>query len=441
MIELPHADWELLLRLMISFMSGALMGLEREKYKIVRYGLEESEQAAPGVRSFGFISLMGAFTVVLPMVSNNGAISFPMSISFMFLSVAIIGAYTIYRFMVLKEGGITTSIALGIAYAVGIMAGMGLLLEAIAIAIFSAFALAVKLRIEKVIRGMTYHELISALEIGVLVFLIGPFIPEGYDPLFHIVNFRMLYLFFVIILIISYLGYISLKTIGLNFIEYFSMLGGLVHSEATTVSIVSLYRKGVISRNLMMGSLIATITAMIVRNCALVLALTSLSTRGIVLEEDIAYALLGLIPSAVIGYVLFKFLLVKNGERPEKLSLESPFSFKVAFKALVTFTAILVITAMATRVFGVAGVLGSSILGGLVSAEAVIFTVFSLASAESASLELAIVCSLCATLSSVLNKVLFAKAMGADNRFIKDMWWRILLIIIPLILASIMLMS
>jgi len=218
------------------------MGLEREKYKLVRYS-PVSKRATPGVRSFGFMSLTGAFIVALPTLSV-GELSLPMAVSLMLLSFGVIGAYTVYRLVVLREGGVTASIALGVAYAIGVIAGMGLLLEAVAVAVFSAFALAVKLSVEKLIRGMTYRELILALEIGVLVFFAGPFIPEGYDPLISAVNFRMLYLFFVVVLAISYLGYALVKTMGPGFIRYFSALGGLVHSEATTVSIVSIYGRG-----------------------------------------------------------------------------------------------------------------------------------------------------------------------------------------------------
>ncbi|MCD6096278.1 MAG: MgtC/SapB family protein [Thermoprotei archaeon] len=281
MPELELTSYELLFRFVVGFTAAALIGLEREKYRVNK-GKDNRKAwiSAPGVRSFGLIGLMGTFTTIIPLMMNYEYLCIPLSIIFMVISVIIIGSYTLYRFVVLKESGITTSIALGIAYATGIMSGAGFLLEAVAIAVLTTLVLAVKVYIEKILRGVTYKELISALEIGVLAFLIGPFVPRGYDPLFHIINLRMLYLFLVIILTISYISYMLLKAVGPNFIEYVAVLGGLVHSEATTVTIVNLYNKKCIGGTTALRALIAIISAMIFRNMILVLALISSIVRG-----------------------------------------------------------------------------------------------------------------------------------------------------------------
>ncbi|HDI02273.1 MAG TPA: MgtC/SapB family protein, partial [Ignisphaera sp.] len=178
---LPSVDqWYLLVKILISFLAGALIGLEREKAKTST--LKEEGEAAefpPGVRSFGFISILGLFSITIPQILGQtiGFIEFVriMPVAITVLAVSIIVLYSAYRLLILKEAGITTPLALSIAFAIGVLIGLDRLIEAVATSVFVTFMLATKLRIEALIRFITYEELLSMLEIGIIVFLLGPF--------------------------------------------------------------------------------------------------------------------------------------------------------------------------------------------------------------------------------------------------------------------------
>ena len=145
--------------------------------------------------------------------------------------------------------------------------------------------------------------------------------------------------------------------------------------------------------------------------------------------------LFGFLLPLVLGFLLFRLTVSKNGEKMannmNNLGLISPLNFKVALKALLAFAIILMMTTIATKTVGTMGVIGSSIVGGLVSAEAVIFTTFSLASANTISISTATMCALCTTLTAILNKLIFTKIAGADKKFIRSVLWRVIIMILP----------
>ena len=143
--------------------------------------------------------------------------------------------------------------------------------------------------------------------------------------------------------------------------------------------------------------------------------------------------------SALAGYFLIKLSIVSVAIEPGKfkvLTLEKPISYSIALKALLVFVAMLIATTYITLSFGELGVLFSSIFGGLVSAEALIFTVFSLVSVGKITINTALASALLATGSAILNKLLFAHAAGAKKVILKKIIWQLLIIALPVELAG-----
>lgn len=429
-------------QMVAAFLAGALIGLEREKARSTTRG-EVREVAHPGVRSFGFISLVAALSVTigslirLEVESPMLTLLIPTSIAI--LPVFIVLTYTLYRLLIMKEPGITTPLALAVAYTVGVLIGMGLIIEGIAASVFTTFMLAIKLRIEKIIRVMTYEELLSALQIGIIVFLLGPlFYRNIYDPIIGVVNLRSLYVFFVIILVLSYVGYLLVKLVGPKAITLFSLFGGLIHSEATVVNLVR------IGERLKLGDLavsvgaVATSTSMVLRNTILVIGLSSTLHLDGVSGKTIPYAIAGFLPSILVGYFLMRLfqLSVEKADVPSERVDVKPISYGLALRALLIFAIILVVTMYLTIAMGSYGTLASSALGGLVSSEAVIFTVYTLLGAGKISSEVAVSSSLIATSIALLNKVLFLKVAGADRATLKKSTFFLALMATPIFIVA-----
>ena len=445
---LPSVDqWYLLVKILISFLAGALIGLEREKAKTSTLKEEgESIELPPGVRSFGFISILGLFSITIPQILGQtiGFIEFTriMPIAITALAVSIIVLYSAYRLLILREAGITTPLALSIAFAIGVLIGLDRLVEAVATSVFVTFMLATKLRIEALIRFITYEELLSMLEIGIIVFLLGPFLAvDVYDPFLHVINFKVLYIFFVVILVFSLLGYFLVKIKGPKAIEYFSFFGGLVHSEAAVVSVIKLRKHLRIPNPIVSGSIIIASTAMVFRNIMLTLVMLAVTVGYIILGEVsfMIFAIAFLI-SALEGYFMVKLAFAApipiSEEKIKGMEIAKPISYSIALRALLIFTAMLIVVTYATFAFGEHGVIVSSIFGGLVSAEALIFTVFSLLSAKKIAVNTALAAALLATGSAIINKIFFAKAAGAESDILKQIIWQLLILTLPVEVAG-----
>ncbi len=446
-----QAEWDILVKIVVSFLAGALIGLEREKAKRT-ISKEESEYGTPpGVRSFGFMALLGSLTITIPVFASKTiegfgqTIAVSISLGMSILSILVVGIYSYYRLIILREPGITTLVALALAYAIGVGIGLGLFLESIAASVLITFMLAVKLRIEEAVRILTYEELLSALEIGIIVFLLGPFLAVDItDPWLHVINLRVLYGFFVIILILSYIGYILVKALGPRALTYFAFFGGLVHSEATVISITRLGLKIKREDDIIKGS-IAAITAMVLRNLFLILGLTVLIAPPEILGMELLLTVTGFLLTILVGVFILSFRKMSKGEKLETLqtglTIEKPVSYSIALKALLVFIVVLLATTIASNIAGETGVLISSIAGGLVSAEATIFTASTLQITGRISSQIALASAILATSSAVLNKLIYMRVAGASGSLLRKLVLSIVLMTIPLIITALVLLG
>lgn len=433
-------SWQLLIQVVISFLCGALIGLEREKARLSPLKRDKEFEPSPGIRSFGFISLLGNLSVLIPiklMETTSSAISIIVSATIALMVILVFSMYTYYRLVVMKETGVTTFIALALSYAIGVGVALGLIFESIAISIFTTFMLALKLRMERVIRVVTYEELLSALEIGIVVFLLGPFITQNMtDPFLHIVNLRILYIFFVVILVLSFVGYIMVKALGSEAIKFFAFFGGLVHSEATVVSIVKIARSSKRFKYIVSAGVLYATLAMILRNMILICIMMSSINVFSSPYSIWPLIILGFGTSTIIGYMLAMEAEKHVGEEGISIGLTKPVSYSTAIRALVAFIGILLATTYLNDVAGSTGIIVSSLIGGFMSAEAIIFTASTLVSAGRIHMDIAIAAGMLASVSAVFNKVLFIRVVGGSSLLTKKLVFSLVLISLPL-LASI----
>ncbi|MHA1860039.1 MAG: MgtC/SapB family protein [Candidatus Asgardarchaeia archaeon] len=178
---------------MIGFLVGALMGLERQmvEQSTGKYG---DGGWRPGVRTFGLISLMGSLSMVIYQ-SMSGTISLVVPIFSVVSSISVIVSYTVIRLIKASEAmGVTTSVVLALSFLAGILAGIAEITLSVTISAFITFILAVKRSTERLLMNVSYKEGSSALQIGVLLLLILPLVPDMTDPIFHQINLRILFI-------------------------------------------------------------------------------------------------------------------------------------------------------------------------------------------------------------------------------------------------------
>ena len=92
-------NWQLLLKAIVGFNVGALIGLEREKAKIMAFKKDESGLQRPsylGVRTFSFLSLLGTLTAIAPNLAPQFMVV-PLSIFLVLTPATIIILVTLHK--------------------------------------------------------------------------------------------------------------------------------------------------------------------------------------------------------------------------------------------------------------------------------------------------------------------------------------------------------
>lgn len=393
-------DLQLMTKIVLSFSAGSLIGLERERAK----------SSSPGVRSIGFLALLGCLAAALPLHLPGSVLHPFTSLTLMMLVLAIVGIYTYQKLAVERSGGITTPAALSLAYAAGVLIGLGRMVEGIALCFMTSLALAAKLSVEKLVNFVTYRELLPAFELGVIVFLLGPLLPLNYtDPFIRVVSVGSLYIFFVTVLTLSYAGYIAVKLKGTSAIDYIAFVGGLANSEATVVSSLKAGGEKIASRTTLLAN-----TAMITRNF-LVFSLLAL-TQGWLDRTPLLVGFLAFSASIAAAYILSRFTYVNS----EELTLElQPLSYSLAARATALFALALLLSALATLTMGEFGIISASLVGGLVSSSTIVFSSLSLAAGGYITFRAAVAAVLISTAVAVLNKMFYAGVLLGWKRSIK----------------------
>lgn len=174
----------------------------------------------------------------------------------------------------------------------------------------------------------------------------------------------------------------------------------------------------------------------------LILGLLALTATHGMWTQDVTIVVLSFLISISTGVLIGRLekRYAAKVKVTQELTIEKPVSYGLALKALLVFIVVLLATTFASNIAGELGVLASSIIGGLVSAEATIFSVNSLQIAGKIGGNVALASSMLATISAILNKLIYIRIAGAA----KEVFVRLVLILaimtIPLIIGVLILL-
>jgi uncharacterized membrane protein (DUF4010 family) len=214
----------------LSILLGALMGLERER----------AGARIAGMRTFPLISLLGAVTGLLAELSGN----------LWLLAAGIIGvtALTVTGNLLQArrrpDPGLTTEIAMLIAFGVGALVYFRQAPVAVAVAFAATAILYFKPHLHAFSRKLEQRDLYAVFQFGLVTFIILPVLPNReYGP-FAALNPHHIWLMVVLISGISLSGYVVLKLVrGRWGGPLLGLLGGLVSSTAATLAFARRARK------------------------------------------------------------------------------------------------------------------------------------------------------------------------------------------------------
>lgn len=407
-------DPQLIVKIVLGFVVGALIGLERQKKM-------EAERVA-GVRSFGLHSLFGTLAAYSADFIGEQVIL----IYAIIISVILVTTQIYYKLFRTMGKGLTTPLVFAISFILGVLVGedvpqtgqafgpLGVLAMTISFGVF--LILWFKDELAHAVEVITRDEMISAVELGVIILFLWPLIPEnimlgGIEyPLFTI------YLLIVILLTISFANYLLVKKLKDRGVYFFGFFGGLASSEAAVTSVTDFYvnseRKG--SGKISLSVLFANM-AMVVRNGFLLVIL------------DTSFRLIGLYLVPIVAILVVGMLRIvleeKSEDQPDEqkfdIKLVSPFEFGAALKFAAIFAIVYLIQLVLSETFSELGLVVAAIIGGFVSAGAVAASAATLFFTGQVSVDVAIYAVLLATIMSVLNKMFYVYVTDRETKLVK----------------------
>ncbi len=407
---------DLVLRFLIGFAVGGLIGLERQK--------KAEKDRTVGVRSFGLHSLLGTLAAYSFVVSSNPIILIYATA----ISLLLVGIQLYQKIIRSMRKGMTTTIVFAISFVLGTLVGLDvppegqiigtLQILAMTVAFLVFLVLGFKDELAAAVAGVSHDEMISAAELGVVILFFAPLVPEtipvpGLPEGFPIYT---TYVLIVILLSISFANYILVKKYKERGKYFFGFFGGFANSEATVSSLTDTYVK---TERKNPGSFavsaILTNLAMAIRNGILVILLDPTF-------QIFGYFLFPLALLVIVGIVRLLYERKKfHLDEPEEIDtrLVSPFEFGAAMRFAAVFGFILYISLVAQAIASDAGFLVISIIGGLINAGAVVTTAALTFTAGGISLSTAVYSVVIATTMAIFNKTIFVYQADRETKLAK----------------------
>jgi uncharacterized membrane protein (DUF4010 family) len=409
---LPSA--ELIVKILLGFVVGALIGLERQKKM-------ESGRIA-GVRSFGLHSLLGTLAAYSSeFIGDSVILIYAIVISGILITTQIY--YKMFRTM---GKGLTTPLVFAISFVLGVLVGLdspapgqiigdlGVLAMTVSFGVF--VVLWFKDELAHAVEVVTRDEMISAVELGVIILFLWPIIPETVMigtiqyPLFTI------YFLIVILLSISFVNYLLVKKFKDRGVYFFGFFGGLANSEAAVSSVTDFYvnseRRG--SGKISLSVIFAN-AAMVVRNGFLLTIL------------DTSFRLIGLYIVPIVAIIVVAMVRIvleeKSEDQPDEqmfdTKLVSPFEFGAALRFAAIFAVVYLVQLVLAEAFSGFGLLVAAVIGGFVSAGAVVASAATLFFTGQVTVSVAANAMILATTMSVLNKMFYVYVTDRELKLVK----------------------
>ena len=232
------------------------------------------------------------------------------------------------------------------------------------------------------------------------------------------VNPYRVWLIVVLVSLVSFLGYVLIKVIGSRAgIGLTGLIGGLVSSTATTLSFARRSRENQAAIPLFAAAVILASSIMFPR------LIIEIGVFNSTLMKSIAVPLtaMGLAGLLLAAWSFWRFRTPQSDEAPT-VTFNNPFSLKSALTFALIFTAILVITRLATTYLGNAWLPAVALVSGLTDADAIAFSVSNLHRSGLVSLEWASFNLVLGALSNTFMKLALVFSLGNRLLFRKLLW-------------------
>ncbi|MEF8781175.1 MAG: DUF4010 domain-containing protein, partial [Haloferacaceae archaeon] len=382
---------EVVLRLLLAFGLGALVGLEREQ--------SESGGTFAGSRTFPLLALYGALVQAF----------FPdlLSVAFGVLVVPLTVAY-VAKAVYESDIGLTTLVAALLTTLLGAMTVHSD--RAAVVAIIVGGAVTVLLSVKDPIHGFADRieetERRASAKFILVLLVVLPALPDRSLESLYGLNPRFVWLMVVFVTGLGFVAYVLGRLLGPERgIAVTGVVGGFVSSTATTVSMA---QKATQSADLTRISAFAVVTASIV-----------MFPRALI---EIAVVNPGLLPSVIppLGAMTLVggaaagalYWWTASDEPVETEELSNPFRLRPALLFGVVFAAVLLVSEYANEWLGASGVYVTAFVSGLADVDAMTLTLSRLAATGTVSTEVATTGIVIAAVANTFLKAALAWFLG-----------------------------
>jgi uncharacterized membrane protein (DUF4010 family) len=353
---------ELIRRLAYALAIGLLIGLERG------WGArsEQEGERTAGVRTHGLAALLGGVwgAVAVEFGHDGGAVA--LALSFLLFG-AVMSAFRYREAEHDRTFGATSVVALMLAYALGAFAVAGDEVAAAAAAVATTALLAAKGWLHEWLQRLTWEELRSGLVLLIMSFIFLPILPDRAIDRWGAINPHEIWLLTVLIAAVSFAGYVAVKVVGYRRgITVAGLAGGLASSTATTAALarlagerpadVGVLAAGALFANAVMGPRV-------------------LAVLGVV---NPAFGLRLAAPLIAVGLVYFLsgWLVLRRGgglsdDGDNPVTGANPLDLPAVLKFSALLAAVMILSRVATKVAGSAGVYALAALSGLADVDAI----------------------------------------------------------------------
>lgn len=334
----------------LAILLGALMGLERER----------KEERLAGFRTFILVTLLGSICGQVSLASSGHWIIFAGFIAITVQSVML-------HILRMKENisvGLTTAIALLVAYGIGVLVALDQTAVAVALSLVTTVLLYFKPQMHEFSKKLSEKDIFAIFQFGLIAFIILPLLPDrGFGP-YDALNPYNIWLMVVMISALNLTGYVTLKLVGQQWSgPVLGILGGMVSSTATTLSF-SRHAKRTPDFSLMGAVVVSLASTVVLARIAFLVGIVHLDLLAELVIPLAGMFLVGLIPV----FVAWKKASQHDAPVPET---RNPMELKQALFFGLLYAIILLAVSAGENVFGDKGVYVISWISGLTDVDAI----------------------------------------------------------------------
>jgi len=416
---------DLLLRFGLSFLVGAIIGLERE-YQHDEKGSRVKRETSMGIRTYSLLSFLGGICGWLTSIGS------PLGIVAAIITGVMLVSYYIISSIRTRDHGPTSEIGAIATFFMGAL----LFFPQFPIAlVFAAtfvitFLLSRKAEIKSIVQSLHSFETNAFVMYGIIALVILPFLPNTWihvgdlafinqlaaaynAPLdrfaaIELINPYRLWLVVTLITGIDLLGYGLQKLLGGKKGWLLAAIsGGFISSTAATLALAQRSKKG--------GDITALVTAAVLSNTAsfvqmmlLVLPLNAVFFTN----SSLFFAVL--LATGIAVSMWFHFRSTSTTQQTQAAT--SVFSLQSALKFAVIFSLIRTGSQLARQLFGESGVIFTSAIGAIAGMDAIVITIADMAG-KSLSFSNALAALAVANTVNLGMKIFYAKINGSPVFF------------------------